>query len=165
MKRAFESTWGLSRKQWDERREQMRALLVGVAASRATITYGELSEIVFNRHFSARSSALAQMLEEVCTLEDRDRGISLGAVVVRTDSGIPGKGYFIFAHNKLSREVDPSDPASCRRFWEAEVARIWDCYKTPDVPSPDTLSPDVPSPDTSPLNASPSSAFSDTDGA
>jgi hypothetical protein len=128
MKRAFESTWGLSREKWDERREQMQALLVGVAASRATITYGELSEIVFNRHFSARSSALAQMLEEVCTLEDKDRGISLGAVVVRADSGIPGKGYFIFARDKLDRTVDPSNPASCRRFWEAEAARIWDCY-------------------------------------
>jgi hypothetical protein len=131
MKKAFESTWGLSRERWDERREQMRALLVGIAASHATITYGELSEIVFNRHFSARSSALAQMLEEVCTLEDKDRGISLGAVVVRADSGIPGKGYFIFAHDKLSRTVEPSNPASCRRFWEAEVARIWDCYASP----------------------------------
>jgi hypothetical protein len=128
MKRAFESTWGLSREKWDERREQMRTLLVGVAQSRATISYGELSEIVFNRHFSARSSALAQMLEEVCTLEDRDCGVSLGAVVVRADSGIPGKGYFIFAHEKLDRSVEPSSAASCRRFWEAEVARVWDRY-------------------------------------
>jgi hypothetical protein len=150
MKRAFESTWGLSREQWDERREQMRALLVGVAESRATISYGELSEIVFNRRFSPRSSALAQMLEEVCTLEDRDRGISLGAVVVRADSGIPGKGYFIFAHDKLDRGVDPSNPASCRRFWEAEVTRIWDCYApppaspTPARPCPQTACPHAP---------------------
>jgi hypothetical protein len=128
MKRAFESTWGLSREQWDEKREHMRALLAGIAESRATISYGEISEIVFDRRFSARSSALAQMLEEVCTLEDRDSKVSLGAVVVRADSGIPGKGYFIFAHDKLDRSVDPSDPASCRRFWEAEVARVWNRY-------------------------------------
>ncbi|MDR2106635.1 MAG: hypothetical protein LBP24_04440 [Coriobacteriales bacterium] len=128
MKRAFESTWGLSREKWDERREQMRALLVGIAQSRSTISYGELSEIVFNRHFSARSSALAQMLEEVCTLEDRERGVSLGAVVVRADKGIPGAGYFVFARDTLGRDVDPSNTASCRRFWEAEVARVWDRY-------------------------------------
>jgi hypothetical protein len=128
VKRAFKSTWGLSRERWDEKREQMRALLIGVAESRATISYGELSEIIFNRHFSARSSALAQMLEEVCTLEDRDCGVSLGAVVVRADSKIPGKGYFIFARDKLDRTVKPSDPASCRHFWEAEVARVWDRY-------------------------------------
>jgi hypothetical protein len=131
MKRAFESTWGLSREAWDERREQMRALLVGIAESRATITYGEISEIVFARHFSPRSSALSQMLEEVCTLEDKQRGISLGAVVVRADSGIPGKGYFAFACEKLDRSLNPADPASCRRFWQSEVERIWDVYAAP----------------------------------
>jgi hypothetical protein len=71
------------------------------------------------------------MLEEVCTLEDRDNGVSLGAVVVRADSGIPGKGYFVFARDELKRQVDPSNPASCRHFWEAEVARVWDRY-TPE---------------------------------
>jgi hypothetical protein len=111
----------------------MRTLLVGVAASRATISYGEISEIVFNRQFSARSSALAQMLEEVCTLEDRDRGVSLGAVVVRADSGIPGQGYFIFVRDTLKRSVEPLDPVSCRRFWEGEVERVWALYAEKEV--------------------------------
>jgi len=130
MKRAFESTWGLTREAWDEKRAFLRTLLVGVAQSRATITYGEISEIVFNRHFSPRSSALSQMLAEVCTLEDADRGVSLAAIVVRADSGIPGKGYFSFAHELLCRDLNPSNPASCRRFWQEEVARIWDLYAT-----------------------------------
>jgi hypothetical protein len=106
----------------------MQELLTGIAASRSTITYGEISEIVFARRFSPRSSALAQMLEEVCTLEDAKHGISLGAVVVRADSGIPGDGYFVFAATKLGRACDPNDKASCRRFWEQEVSRVWDTY-------------------------------------
>ncbi|MCL1891499.1 MAG: hypothetical protein FWG00_05780 [Coriobacteriia bacterium] len=128
VKRAFECTWGMSKDEWERQRERMRELLVGVAASRATITYGEISEIIFARRFSARSSALAQMLEEVCTLEDADRGISLGAVVVRADSGIPGDGYFVFAQECLNRQLDPSNRASCRQFWEEEVARVWALY-------------------------------------
>jgi hypothetical protein len=128
MKHTFKSTWGLTREAWDERRDFLRALLVGVAQSHTTITYGEISEIVFNRHFSPRSSALSQMLAEVCTLEDADRGVSLAAVVVRADNGIPGKGYFSFAHELLCRDLDPADPKSCRRFWQEEVARVWDIY-------------------------------------
>jgi len=127
-KRPFTSTWGLSADEWAARREHLRALLVGIAQSRATITYGEIATIVFNRHFSARSTALSQMLEEVCTLEDVAQGTMLGSVVVRADSGIPGKGYFIFAHEKLDRTLDPDDPASCRRFWQHEVTRVWDGY-------------------------------------
>jgi hypothetical protein len=128
VKRAFEHTWGMSDREWERCREFMRDVIVGVAQSKTTITYGELSEIVFDRRFSARSSALAQMLEEVCTLEDAQTGVELGSVVVRADSGIPGKGYFFYAREHLDRRINPSDPASCRRFWRAEIERVWDIY-------------------------------------
>jgi hypothetical protein len=118
----------MTQEAWVEKREHMRALLTGIAESRATISYGEVSQIVFDGHFSARSSALAQMLEEVCTLEDAARGAMLGSVVVRADSGIPGKGYYLFADDKLRRDLDPTDPASCRRFWQQEVQRVWETY-------------------------------------
>jgi hypothetical protein len=106
----------------------MRDVIVGTAQSRATITYGELSEIVFERRFSARSSALSQMLEEVCTLENEHTGVELGSVVVRADSGIPGKGYFVYVHEHLNPSLDTSNAAGCRRFWQAEVQRVWDIY-------------------------------------
>ncbi|MDR2492742.1 MAG: hypothetical protein LBD25_04710 [Coriobacteriales bacterium] len=128
-KRAFVSTWGMPADEWAACRERMRSLLVGVAAGRSTITYGEISTAVFARRFSARSSALAQMLEEVCTLEDKDNGVSLAAIVVRADTGIPGIGYFAFAHNVLGRALDPLDPADCRRFWEQEVACVWAAFE------------------------------------
>jgi hypothetical protein len=122
----------MSKQEWARHRDLMREVIVGVARSRATITYGELSEIVFKRRFSARSSALAQMLEEVCVLEDAQTGVELGSVVVRADSGIPGKGYFLFARDHLGRLIDHSDPASCRRFWAFEVERVWELYGPTD---------------------------------
>ncbi|MDR1184744.1 MAG: hypothetical protein LBK67_08110 [Coriobacteriales bacterium] len=129
-KRAFKCTWGMNDQEWGQHREFMRAVIVGVAQSKTTITYGELSEIVFDRRFSARSSALAQMLEEVCTLEDAQTDVELGSVVVRADSGIPGKGYFLYAREHLDRHINPSDPASCRHFWQNEIRRVWDIYDT-----------------------------------
>jgi len=119
----------MTREAWDAKREEMRAMLAGIASSRATITYGEVSQIMFDGHFSARSSALAQMLEEVCTIEDGIHGTMLGSVVVRADSGIPGKGYFTFATDKLGRPLDPADRASCYTFWRSEVERVWDTYQ------------------------------------
>jgi hypothetical protein len=129
VKQAFKHTWGLSRKEWERDRARMREVIVGTARSQATITYGELSEIVFERRFSARSSALAQMLEEVCTLENEHTEVELGSVVVRADSGIPGKGYFFYVHEHLDPLLDVSDPAGCRRFWRAEIQRVWDTYR------------------------------------
>jgi hypothetical protein len=118
----------MSLEDWEQKRERMRALLTGVAAARSTICYGEVSQIVFDGHFSARSTALAQMLEEVCTLEDAARGAMLGSVVVHAGDGIPGKGYFVFADEKIGRDLDPADPSSCRRFWQREVERVWETY-------------------------------------
>ena len=126
-KQPFSGTWGLSAEDWESARERMRELLVGVASARSTITYGECVRIVFDGRFSARSSALAQMLEEVCTLEDERAGVMLGSVVVRKDSGIPGDGYFAFAEQGLGR------PMSDRRsFWESEVERVWDVFQKSD---------------------------------
>ena len=125
MKRPFECTWGLSQEEWDACRERMTDVLRGVAASRATITYGEIADIVFGGRFSARSTALMQMLEEVCRTQDAKRGIMLASIVVRKDTGIPGDGYFVVADD-LGREVRIGDPAERRRMWEREVTRVWD---------------------------------------
>jgi hypothetical protein len=118
----------MSFEEWQQAREHMRAVLVDVAAERKTITYGDISKLIFHGRFSARSSALFQMLEEVCRIEDESTGCSLGSVVVRADSGIPGKGYYAFAADGLGRPVDANNPASCRAFWEKEVERTWDTY-------------------------------------
>lgn len=124
LKQPFGRTWGLTHDEWEEARERMQDLLVSVAACRKTITYGECVSIVFAGRFSPRSTALAQMLEEVCTIEDAARGVMLGSVVVRKDSGIPGDGYFAFAEEELGRDLTDR-----RGFWESEVSRVWDAFQ------------------------------------
>jgi hypothetical protein len=79
---------------------------------------------------------------------------------VRADSGIPGKGYFIFAHDKLDRGVDPSNPLSCRHFWEAEVARIWNHYAPPPTQAAQAAAQDA----SSLSDPSPAPAHTDSAG-
>ena len=124
IKKPFTHTWGLSQDEWDAARLYMQNLLAETARQRATITYGECAQRVFGGRFSPRSTALAQMLEEVCTIEDAQRGIMLGSLVVRKDSGIPGDGYFAFAQDGLGRPVGES-PDARRAFWQTEVDRVW----------------------------------------
>lgn len=123
-KAPFRSTWGLSQPEWDESRLRLRDLLVRVAEDRSTVTYSEAALVAFGGRFSPRSSALAQLLEEVCTIEDAERGVMLGSVVVRKDSGIPGAGYFTFAREELAR-----DGVTDRALWEKEVERVWNAYR------------------------------------
>ncbi len=100
----------------------MRQALMEVASARSTITYGELAARVGDGRLQARSAGLGVLLGEICSEEDGARGVMLGSVVVRADSGIPGKGYFRHAA-QLGRDV--SDPQT---FWQTEVERVWDSY-------------------------------------
>jgi len=111
--------WGLSESEWVTARERMTHLLADIAANRSTITYGDIAREVFDGRLSARSSGLYEMLGEVCTEQDARRGTMLASLVVRKDSGIPGKGYFAHAAG-LGRDV--SDPEG---FWRSEVEKIW----------------------------------------
>ena len=114
--------FGLAPSEWDEALAEMRRTLVEVAEARTTITYGELVARVAPGRLSARSAGLGVLLGEICAIEDAERGIMLGSVVVRADSGIPGKGYFRHAA-ELGRNIrEPSV------FWQAEVERVWDSY-------------------------------------
>ena len=114
--------FGFTPSEWDEALAEMQRALGEVAEARATITYGELVARVAPGRLSARSAGLGVLLGEICAVEDAERGIMLGSVVVRADSGIPGKGYFRHAA-ELGRNVyEPSV------FWQAEVERVWDSY-------------------------------------
>jgi len=63
------------------------------------------------------------LLGEVDTQADRERGIMIASLVVRADTGMPGEGYFHFAAEELGRPID--DPTA---FWRAEVERVWEAY-------------------------------------
>ncbi len=111
--------WGLTESEWVDARERMTSLLAGLAAERVTITYGDIAREIFGDRLSARSGGLYKMLYEVCAEQDARHGTMLASLVVRKDTGIPGKGYFANAA-LLGRDV--TDPEA---YWRSEVEKIW----------------------------------------
>lgn len=116
-------TWGFSPEEWAVARAEMERVLAEVAAARSTITYGEVARRVFDGRVSARSGALMDMLGEVDSSTEEERGLMIASLVVRADTGIPGEGYFFFAAEELGRPID--DPQA---FWEHEVVRVWEAF-------------------------------------
>jgi len=114
--------YGFTEREWDDLVEATRELLAEVARDRGTITYGELVSRVAPGRLTPRSSGVVRLLGAVCAVEDAERGIMLGSLVVRTADGLPGEGYYRHAA-ELGRDV--SDHES---FWSAEVERVWDSY-------------------------------------
>jgi hypothetical protein len=114
--------YGFTTREWESMRDELRRVLADVASTRSTITYGEISKMVSDGRISPRSAALGELLGEVCRIEDAARGVMLGSVVVRADSGVPGDGYFTHA-GELGR-----DTAERLEFWRTEVERVWDSF-------------------------------------
>jgi hypothetical protein len=127
-------TWGFTDAEWSAARDELSRLLAEVAASRSTVTYGEVARRVFHGRVSARSSALMDLLGEVDSAAQADRGVMVASLVVRADTGMPGDGYFTFASEELGRDA-LADP---RGFWKRELERVWDAYSAdgPLVPCP-----------------------------
>jgi len=123
-------TWGFSPDEWAVARTRLTRLLSEVAASRSTITYGEVAKRALDGRVSARSGALMDLLGEVDAQTERARGVMIASLVVRADSGMPGDGYFLFAEDELGRTI--TDRGA---FWQAEVERVWDAFASQNVPS------------------------------
>ena len=114
--------YGLTDRQWEAALVEMRRTLAEVASARSTITYGELAARVGQGRLVARSAGLGVLLGEICADEDARRGIMLGSVVVRADTGVPGDGFFRHAA-ELGRDVGDETA-----FWRNEVCRVWDSF-------------------------------------
>lgn len=121
-------TWGFTPKEWAEARLGLDQLLRETALGRSTVTYGEVARRVFGGRVSARSGALMDILDEVDTQAEHERGVIVASLVVRADSGMPGEGYFVFVEEELGRHVPDR-----RRFWQDEVERVWDSYSRAQV--------------------------------
>ncbi len=68
-------------------------------------------------------SELARILGEIQTEDDAaGRGL-LSSLVVGVSTGLPGKGYFEHARQKLKRPI-ATNPAAERAFWVAELAKL-----------------------------------------
>jgi hypothetical protein len=69
------------------------------------------------------------LLSEVDEEVHAARGIIIASLVVRSDSGIPGAGYFTFIAERFGRDV--SDPLTA---WRTEAERVWTAYAEPVDP-------------------------------
>lgn len=126
-------TWGFSAEEWSQARAALSRLLAEVAEARSTVTYGEVARRALGGRVSARSSALMDLLGEVDSQTEAERGIMVASLVVRADTGMPGDGYFHFAAEQIGRDAIDDR----RGFWECEVERVWDAYARHDASAVD----------------------------
>lgn len=116
-------TWGFSPEEWAAAHAELVRVLADVACARSTITYGEIARRVFDGRVSARSGALMDLLGDVDSATDAERGFMIASLVVRADSGMPGEGYFFYAAEELGHPIDDQ-----RAFWQDQVERVWTAF-------------------------------------
>jgi len=103
--------------------DPLRDRLVEVAARGETITYEQLRrDVGFEGDLVPRLRSLS------VAEDDAGRGL-LTAVVVRSDSGLPGDGWFRLAEE---RGRNPSDPMA---MWEAERVLLQERHRELQRPS------------------------------
>ncbi len=99
---------------------KVREILVGVASHRATISYKDLAAragLAWNHRSPNDRKDFGRLLGEVSHAEYAKGRPLLTAVVVRDDTGEPGKGF-------LGLEGFPKT----REFWETEFKRVKDFW-------------------------------------
>jgi hypothetical protein len=120
---AARKRWGFSAVEWESARNELYTMLMEAAAQRSTVTYGEVANRALSGRVSPRSVALMELLGEVDRETQTRLGFTLASLVVRSDTGMPGDGYFVFSAQELGKMID--DRAA---FWSSEVERVWAEY-------------------------------------
>lgn len=108
---------------WASYKRELIGMLEVAACNRATVTYSDVAVHVFGGTVPARSRLIMDLLSEVDEEIERERGIIIASLVVRSDTGIPGAGYFTFLATRFGADV--SDPKAA---WEREAERVWSAY-------------------------------------
>ena len=110
---------------WARARSELLAMLEDAARHRGTVTYSDVALRAFGGTVPARSRLIMDLLTEVDEAVFAEQGIVIASLVVRSDSGIPGAGYFTFIATRFGRDV--SDPEAA---WRAEAERVWAAYRS-----------------------------------
>lgn len=108
----------LSDARWQDLKDEMRAILIGMARQRATITYADLAATITTAHLHHRAPHFHRLLREMDADETRAGRPSLAALVVRKDSGIPGAGFF------ADLPVSDGQSADLEAYWRAEFEQV-----------------------------------------
>ncbi len=111
--------YGFSESQWNRAKEEMKQILIDRARVIGMIPYSELVGNLTTIKLEPESYALAKMLGEISTEEDKaGRGMLTVIVVHKTGDMQPGPGFFELAQ-RLGR--DTSDILKC---WVDELKGV-----------------------------------------
>jgi hypothetical protein len=113
---------------WNSAKRKLRAELWRTASVRRTMTYGEAVALIRNLIvLDPHDHVFHEMLVQISVEEDANGRGMLSAIVVHSNDGQPGKGFFDLAR-QLDRDI--SDSLAC---WVREVNRLYE--ETAKVPA------------------------------
>lgn len=121
--RAMQAKWTRSGERWQQAKRDLVSLLERAATQRGTVTYSDVALHVFGGTVPARSRLIMDLLSEVDEEMQASHGIIIASLVVRSDSGIPGAGYFTFLATRFG--IDVSDPETA---WRDQAERVWAAF-------------------------------------
>ncbi len=102
--------------------------LVRLARARQTTSYKDIAALVgLDARKVADRSRVAKILADIAVYEHSRARPMLSAIVLHTESGSPGPGFF-----ELARTLDQysgTDERADRAFLSSEIKRVWDQWK------------------------------------
>lgn len=114
---------GFPEDQWVAAKEEARAAMIAAARCNSVITYSVLVGKITSCILEPNGAALAHMLGEISSEEDKEgRGLLTVVVVHKTGDMKPGPGFFRLARS-LGRQVAEKD-----QFWIKELHDVYDAW-------------------------------------
>jgi len=110
--------------QWQDLKQEIRAILIGMARLRVTVCYSDLAAMLTTASVHHRAPAFHRLLDEMCREDEAQGHAPLAALVVRKDSGIPGAGFFTIA---AGEGADVSDPLA---YWQQAFEHACDYWSS-----------------------------------
>lgn len=119
------TTYGYPIASWRAARQQMTDILIRYAREGKTVCYSDLVRQVSAIQLPPESPALAAMLEEISTEQNKaGKGMLTVLVVHKTGDQRPGQGFYKLA-KRLGRETSDED-----RCWIEELNRVYEEWGT-----------------------------------
>ena len=111
--------YGFTDTEWNTAKKEMTSILRGRAASRAMITYGDLSRELTTAAIGPHDPAMGYMLGEISLVESQaGRGMLSAIVVHKVGDFGPGNGFYECAE---SLGLDVSNRMA---FWVSELHKV-----------------------------------------
>lgn len=111
---------------WDAIIQEMRAILIGLAKLRKTISYSDLAAHITSAYVHHRSPDFHRLLNDMSRFDEEAGRASLAPLVVRKTSngdGIPGGGFFV------NTPVEGGKSADLEAYWRTEFERTCDYWE------------------------------------